>query len=53
MKKKYKVEEKIYTKEEILSKLSYIKLRENFSSKGNFLNKETCYEILKWIEENL
>lgn len=45
---------KIYSREEILERLSYNKLRTRFNSKsGMFLNKKTTAAIIEWIEENL
>lgn len=48
------VEEKMYSRDEILHKLTIKSLREKFHSQsGMFINKQTSYEIIKWIEENL
>jgi hypothetical protein len=48
------VEEKMYSKKGLLNKLSLISLRLKFHSQsGMFINKQTSYEIINWIEENL
>jgi hypothetical protein len=48
------VEKKMYSKKGLLNKLSLISLRLKFHSQsGMFINKQTSYEIINWIEENL